>query len=103
MKRRVRDLKKIIKDAGLDCLDVTQKKHLKFVISDGDVEFSVVAGSRRHFGRHAERHLPQLEIRSEDLFAEDGAIGGSSTGSSSVGTAISSPSGPCRTGNGSPQ
>jgi hypothetical protein len=49
-KKRIREIKKVIKDAGLDCLHIRQKKHLKILVGDGNIEFEVMASVTPYAG-----------------------------------------------------
>lgn len=43
MDKRMRDIRKLIKNEGLDVLNITTGKHMNITVTDGSVVFSVVA------------------------------------------------------------
>lgn len=41
MKKRIKEVKRIIKNEGLDIINIKQGKHLSLTVTDGSVVFSV--------------------------------------------------------------
>jgi len=50
MKRRMKDIRRIIKDAGLQCIDVTQRGHYRFTLTDGETVFKITASATPYAG-----------------------------------------------------
>ena len=46
----MKDIRRIIKDAGLQCIDVTQRGHYRFTLTDGETVFKITASATPYAG-----------------------------------------------------